>query len=161
MSAMSLLYLTPASIGYLAQLILVSAGAGYFWFLVGSSWQWEDEPLLTLLLAGAFSFFAAATLLLFLNTALRPDLTFYTMPLESIAVVLFLACLLQFAYRFPSLAPHQRREAQVVLGLTILDALWEGAIALHRYAMLTQGHVRYRPAVADFPLAAAFLWVGI
>ncbi|MFQ5813347.1 MAG: GAF domain-containing protein [Anaerolineae bacterium] len=158
---MSILYLTPASIGYLTQFILASAIAGYFLCLSRRSWQGESKSLPTLLLAGAFTAFACATLLLFLNASLHPDLTYYAMPLESIAVALFLTFLLQFAYRFPSPVPGQKWEARVVLGLTILDTLWEAAFAIQRYTILAQGVVRYRPPVADFPLAVAFLWVAI
>jgi len=114
-----------------------------------------------MLLAGAFTSFACGILLVFLDASLHPDLRFYVMPLESIAMVLFLALFLQFAYRFPSLAPDQKQEARVVLWLTILYALWEGGFATHRYAMLAQGIVRYRRAVADIPLAVGFLWLAI
>lgn len=82
-------------------------------------------------------------------------------PLESVAVALFLILLLQFAYRFPSPAPGQQWEARIALGLTILYALWEGRIAIQRYAMLAQGHVVFRPKVADFPLLVGFSWVSI
>ena len=158
---MSILFLTPASIGYLAQFMLASAIAGCLVYLTRSSWEREKKPLPTMLLAGSFTSFACATLLLFLNASLPPDLTFYAMYLESVAVVLFLALLLQFAYRFPSPAPGQKWEARIALGLTIVYALWEGWIAVQRYAMLAQGHVRYRPEEADFPLAVGFLWLAI
>lgn len=161
MSAMSLPYLTPASIGHLSQFILAAAIAGYFWALTRRLWHEENDPFPTLLLAGAFTSFAGAIVLLFLNVSLYPDLGFYVMPLESIAVVLFLVFLVQFAYRFPSRAPGQQREARVVLGLTLLYLLAEGGIAIQRYVALAQGHVQYRPEEADFPLAAAFLWIGI
>ena len=158
---MSILYLTPASIGYLTQFVLTSAIAGYFWYLARKSWQGETRLLPTMLLAGAFTAFACATLLLFLNASLHPDLTFYVMPLESIAVALFLALLLQFAYRFPTPAPGQKWEALIALGLTTLDVLWEVVFAIQRYGVLAHGRVRYRPPTADFPLAVAFLWVAI
>jgi len=55
---MSILYVTPASIGYLTQFILASAVAGYLWYLAHKSWQGETSPLPTMLLAGAFTAFA-------------------------------------------------------------------------------------------------------
>ena len=157
---MSILYLTPASIGYLTQFILASAIAGYFWYLARRSRQGENSALPTTLLAGAFTSFACGILLVCLDVS-HPDWRFYVMPLESMALVLFLALFLQFAYRFPSPPPGQNREARVVLWLTILYALWEGGIAIQRYAMLAQGIVKFRPAVADYPLAVGFLWLAI
>ncbi|NOZ04947.1 MAG: GAF domain-containing protein [Chloroflexi bacterium] len=158
---MSALYLTPASIGDLTQFILTVTIAGYLLYLSRRFW-WERKPVLqTLLLAVAFTSFAGVALLLFFNVSLYPDLRFYTMPLESIALALFLTFLLQFAYRFPAPITSQKREAQIVLGLTLLDLLWEAGIAIHRYQSLAQGIVRFRPPVADIPLVASFLWVAI
>ncbi|MFQ5596383.1 MAG: hypothetical protein ACE5HA_19745 [Anaerolineae bacterium] len=67
---MSILYLTPASIGYLTQFILASAIAGYFLYLSRRSWQGESKSLPTLLLAGALTSFACGILLLFLDASL-------------------------------------------------------------------------------------------
>lgn len=159
---MSILYLTPASISYLTQFILAAAIAGNFWYQPRrQSAKRESNTLATLLLAAAFTSFACATLLLFLNASLRPDLTFYAMPLESVAVALFLAFLLQFAYHFPSPVPDQKWEARVVLGLAILYLFAESRIAIHRYAVLAQGHVAYGPQAADLPLLVGFLWVAV
>lgn len=60
---------------YLTQFILASAIAGYLLSLSRRSWHGETRSLPTLLLAGAFTAFACATLLLFLNASLRLDLT--------------------------------------------------------------------------------------
>ena len=158
---MLVLYLTPASIGYLTQFLLALAITGYFWNLARRSRQGNDKSSPTALLASAFTAFACLALLLFLNVSLRPDLRFYTMPLEGPVAALFAALLLQAAYRFPAVVPSWRRESLVVRGASTLYVLWEAGFAVYRYVMLVRGRVEYRPPAADFPLVAIFLWTAV
>jgi signal transduction histidine kinase/HAMP domain-containing protein len=154
-------YLTPASIGYLTQFILAAAIAGYLLYLTHRFWQERKPVLQTLLLAAAFTSFAGVTLLLFLNVSLDSDLRFHTMPLESIALALFLTFLLQFAYRFPTPAIGREGEMWGVLGLSLLDVLWEVGFALYRYEALARRVIEYRPPAADLPFVAGFLWAAL
>lgn len=152
------IFLSPASISYLTQLIMTAVITGYLWYVAGKSQSGQNSGHLTFL-AGAFSAFTAATFLFFLNVSLAPNLRFFTLPLDSLAVGLFVILLLQFAYRFP--APGHEREARIALGVTGLYALWEVWIAVGRYTSLAQGQVRYRPEEADIPLVLAFLWLVV
>jgi len=155
---MSIIYLTPASISYLTQFILAFAIAVYFLHLSRRTWRREKKPIATMLMAAAFSFAAGYILLLFLNASLHPNLRFYAMPLEGVALALNLTFALQFAYHFPSPLPGKAWEARLVLWLTIFYVLWEAQIAIFRFVVIRQGYVEYRPAIADYFLVAGFLW---
>ena len=154
---MPVIYLTPAAIGYLTEFILVTLIALY----LASRLR---HTLLRTQTAWLVCFFAATALLIFLllgDVALPPSQRVYAVFLENIAVGLCLVFLLQFAYNFPSLDPHKKWEALVVLGLSILYTLWETQFALFRYTELSAGHVYYRQPYADYPLIVGFLWVPI
>lgn len=155
------MYLTPTSMTYLTQLILGIAIAGYFIYLARRIRRSGQYALPTMLMAGAFTSFTYALLLLFLNVSLPPSQSFYVMPLESVAVALFVLLLLQFAYRFPALPPEWKREARVALGLTVLYVFWEALVAGARYNALRQGRVQFRPEEADVFLFASILWVTV
>ncbi len=156
---MQIIYLTPASISTLTQFILAFAIAAYFLYLSRKTWRREQKPITTMLLTAAFSSIAAYILLLFLNASLHPNLRFYAMPLEGVALALILTFALQFAYRFPSPFPGKAWEARFALWLTILYTLWETQIALSRFTMIQQGYAEFRPAIADYPLVTGFLWL--
>lgn len=155
---MPTLYLTPSSISDLTLFIFASFVAGYLWYLARKLRQRAHDPLATVFLAGAIALVAGYVLLTFLEQSLYPDLGFYVLPLQSVAVAFALVCLVQFAYHFPALSPDRKREARLALGLTMLLPLWEGGYAAHRYASLAQGIVMYRPSRADYVVAAVFLW---
>jgi signal transduction histidine kinase len=155
------LYLTPASIGYLTQSILALAITGYLSYLARQAWRREQKPVQTLLLTGSFGMATCLILLFFLDVSLRSDLRLPALYLQNIVAGLCLLLIVQFAYYFPSLAPGQKREAQILLGLSLLYVAWEVRFALHRFARLAAGHVLYRPSESDYPLAVGFLWLLI
>lgn len=155
---MSILYLTPSSISDLTLFIFAALVAGYLWVLARKSWRRAHKPLPTIFLAGAFTLVAGYVLLTFLEQALYPDLGFYALPLQSVAMTLALVWLVQFAYHFPALLPDRRREARVALWLTMLLPLWEAYYAIYRYSRLAQGVVKFRPSEVDYVVAAVFLW---
>ncbi|HRJ42030.1 MAG TPA: GAF domain-containing protein, partial [Caldilineaceae bacterium] len=155
---MSLLYLTPASIGYLTQWVLTAVISTYLWYVVRDPKPRAGHSRQTEFLALSFTALTGALLLLFLDASLHPDWKYYATPLESVTIAIFLCFFLQFVYRFPSATPGQEWEARLVLWLSLLYILGEGVLALGRYVALTQGIVRFRPPWADIPLVAAFVW---
>jgi hypothetical protein len=52
--------------------------------------------------------------------------------------------LLQFVYRFPLFHSKERREARIILWISLLYPVGEGVFAIYRYAGLAQGDIRYR-----------------
>lgn len=157
---MTSLYLTPASIGYLAQFILALAITTYLVMLARRPEQRADHRRPTRLLV---AFFGAITLfigLLLLDSILEPNLAFLALYLQNTLLALALLFILQFAYAFPSPSPQQKREAQIVLGISLLYAVYEAAIAFGRFAdLLREGEVNYRPQLADVPIVLIGGWL--
>ncbi|NOX64144.1 MAG: HAMP domain-containing protein [Chloroflexi bacterium] len=145
----------------MTQLILAGAIAGYLVYLARKTRLSKQYALPTLLIAAALTSLTYALFLLFLNASLKPDWSFYVMPLESVVVALFTLLLLQFAYRFPDLPSQWRREARAALGLCAFYMMAEAAFAALRYRALAQGAVLYRPASMDYFMLAGFGWVGV
>jgi DNA-binding NarL/FixJ family response regulator/signal transduction histidine kinase len=148
------IYLTPAALSYLTQLILATLISLYFSALT----QRQAQPpshlyWLTAFFWGVAAFVAA----LFLEAALpatpRLPAVFWQIPL--LAVSWF--CLVQFAYRFPALPPPLRREARLVSALVGLYAIWEIGFVVHRYRQLSLGLVEYRIDWTDYLLLAVLL----
>jgi signal transduction histidine kinase len=158
---MSILYLSPASISHLAQLILGVAITGYLLYL---AWQARQRGQRDTQLELPIPFLAAITvfaLLVLLNTSLRPGLQLYALALEMPAIAVCEFYLLRFAYHFPTPSPKQKWERRLVLTLALLYAAWEACYAVYRIALLPQGYVEFRPPPADRPLVAGFLWLPI
>ena len=153
------LYLTPASIGYLAQFILSLAITIY---LVRRLISHKNRNTQAELLGG---FFAVVTLfagLLFLDAASLPTPRLYIVYMENTVLGIVLVLLLQFAYRFPTLYPRRKWEAIFVLGLSLLYLFYEAQYAVYRYSLLLgQGDVDYRLPQADYALAILFVWVPV
>ncbi len=153
------LYLTPASIGYLAQLILSFSITVY---LLQRSIIHKNYSTQTRLLT---SFFAAITLfvcLLFLDAAALPAQRLYFVYLENTVLGIALVLLLQFAYRFPASFPSRTWGSIFVLGLSLMYTLYEAQYAVYRYSLLLgQETVDYRPPFADYVLAILFIWVPL
>jgi signal transduction histidine kinase/CheY-like chemotaxis protein len=148
------IYLTPAALSYLTQLILVALISIYFFTLARR--QAQPPPHLYWLTAffwGITAFVAT----LFLESALpvtpRLPAVFWQVP--------FLACswfcLIQFAYRFPVLPPALRREARLVSFFVGLYAAWEVGFVFHRYQQLRLGLIEYRIDWTDYLLLAVLL----
>ncbi|MBN1993699.1 MAG: HAMP domain-containing protein, partial [Anaerolineae bacterium] len=154
------MYLTPAAVSYLTQIILVLAIFGFFVYHTLSQQRLGKTAHARFLLG----FFAATTvfiLLLFFETALLPAWRLQVVYLENATVGLILLLLLQFAYHFPHLPPHRKWEARLALGLSALYTLAEAGFALYRFAALRQGLVFFRPEWADYALVLGFLWVPV
>ena len=152
-------YLTPTAISDLALLILAGFITGYLFHLV---WRTRGKrPLQILILALAFTFTSIYILLDFLTQILYPDLSYWFLPWQSVAMTMGMVCFVQFAYRMPALRTEWQRESVIVFGLTALLPLWEIWFATRRYVDLTNGLINYRPSNVDFVLAAVFLWMVI
>ncbi len=152
-----MLYLTPVAIGYLTQLILIALITAYFLWHFRFRRSTQLACLIRFLI-GLTGFIAT----LFLEAALLPPapvlvVVFLQAPLLSVAWV----CLLQFAYRFPTLSPPLRREARLSLVASGLYALWEIGFALYRFVRLRAGVVEYRIDWTDYLLLLFLLWAPI
>ncbi len=153
------LFLTPAAIGYLAQLILALLIAGYLAYRAVAARQ-RNAP--TLLLLGVFAAVVGVVLLFFLDAALPPSPRLYAVYLENTVIGLLLTLLTQFAYRFPRLYPQHKWEARLALAINLGYTLWEAGFALQRGGRLLQDHVvLYRPGDPDYVLAACFAWMPL
>ena len=156
------IYLTPASVGYLTQLILALVITVYFGSRSLASWRCGDRAAHMPLLAIFFASVVVVMLLFFLDVALPPSPRLYAVYLENTAIGLLLTLLTQFAYRFPRLYPQRKWEAWIVLGADLLYTLWEAGFAVHRGRLLLQDdYVLYRPLKPDYALVACFLWVPL
>lgn len=155
---MQTIYLTPASIGYLTQLILALTITGYFGHRAIVSWRRGEKGTPVPLLAFFFLSVVLVMLLLFLDAALPPTPRLYAVYLENTVIGLFLTLLTQFAYHFPRLYPQRKWEARIVLAVDLLYTLWEAGFAIHRGRLLLREHsVVYRPLELDYVLIACFL----
>jgi DNA-binding NarL/FixJ family response regulator/signal transduction histidine kinase len=154
------MYLTPAAIGYLTQIVLVSAIVGFFTYHTLGR-QRPDRPTHAGLLTGFFAATTAFILELFFEAASPPARRLQVVYLENTTTGLILILLLQFAYHFPDLPPRQKWEARVALGLSVLYTLFEASFAVYRFAALGQGQVYFRPRWPDYVLVLGFLWVPV
>jgi hypothetical protein len=122
---MSVWYLTPASISYMTQFILALTIAIYLVYLTRRLREQQAETTPTRILSFFFFSVAVFAALLCLNVSLVPPLRLYALYWEMPAVALIFLFLLQFAYHYPSLRPRQKREARIVLVLSLANLLWE------------------------------------
>ncbi|HEY83532.1 MAG TPA: response regulator [Chloroflexi bacterium] len=154
------MYLTPAAVSYLTQIILVLAIVGFFIYHSLSQRRLNETASVGLLL-GFFAATAVFILLLFFETASLPARRLQVVYLENTAVGLILLLLLQFACHFPNLPSKRKWEARLTLGLSALYTLFEAGFALYRFAALRQGLVLFRPPWPDYALVLGFLWVPL
>lgn len=145
------LYLTPAALGYLSQLILALLITGYFVVqLVTRRASW---PAHTVLLTGFFACITLLMLLFTLDAAFPPTERLYALYLENTVLALGIVLLLQFAYCFPEPFPRRRWEALLALGLSLLYLWSEAEIAIQRFGLVTSaGHVIFRVPRPDHPI---------
>ncbi|MBN2004984.1 MAG: hybrid sensor histidine kinase/response regulator transcription factor [Anaerolineae bacterium] len=151
------LYLTPAAVSYMTQVILTAIISGYFILQLRESHRASHNVWLT-------AFFIVFTLFLFslfLEAALLPTPRLTVVFLQNALLGVALICLLQFAYHFPMLPTALRGEALFGLFASSLYTLWEAGYAVYRFAQLSAGMVLYRPAAYDYLLLALFLWVPV
>ena len=152
-------YITPASISYLTQFILALTIAVYLAFLVRRLRLQNAEIIPTRLLCFFFSSTTIYAALLFLNVSLAPPLRFYALYWEMPAVALVFLFLLQFAYRYPSLAPRQKWEVRIVLILSLTHVLWETWQAIYRWRLLAHQNVQWLPELSNLPPALFAIWL--
>ncbi len=151
-----MLYLTPNSIGYLAQGMMALAISVYLRASRpkdGGAYR-QTHDLLTAL----YGTMTLVVLTLLLDSALDSSTRLIFAYAQNSAVALLLLFALQFAYRFPA-AWGGRREPRLVLVLSTIYLLFEASLAIDRYRLLAQGLVRFRPELADLPLVLGFLWL--
>ena len=103
---MPTLYLTPASLSYLAQFVLALIITAYLLYLSLRPASPGGKPAHVALITGFFAGFTIYLLLLFLETALLPGDRLFATYLQIIPLTLGLVCLIQFAYRYPASAPE-------------------------------------------------------
>jgi DNA-binding NarL/FixJ family response regulator/signal transduction histidine kinase len=152
------LYLTPASIGTLTQIILSLAITAY---IARRLRRRENRSAQAGLLVGFFASFTVFISLLFLEAALLPAPRLVPLYLENATLAISLVFLVQFAYRFPALPPRLKGEAHLALAVSSVYALLEIGFAIYRFSHLADGQVIDRPTALGFPLVLGFLWVPV
>jgi diguanylate cyclase (GGDEF)-like protein/PAS domain S-box-containing protein len=152
----SIIYLTPASISYLAQFIL-SLAISVFLAL-----RLRNRNIQLTLLTASFSAITIFIGLLFLDATLAPYPRLFAVYAENTILAFTLVFLLQFAYRFPSQFANRKIESYLMLGVSLAYMLYEALYAVYRYIeLLDQGTVDYRQTNADYALAFMLLCVPI
>ncbi|MFH1634771.1 MAG: response regulator [Chloroflexota bacterium] len=154
---MSAITLTPASISFLTQFILVLSISVFLVRRLGD----HRTPQLSLLTG----FFAAASVfigLMFLDAALSPYHRLLAVYAENTVLALALVFLIQFAYRFPERNPQRKWEARVTFAISLVYFLWEGGYMVYRYVSLfVQETVYFRPYFAAYSMAFVLLLAPI
>jgi signal transduction histidine kinase/DNA-binding NarL/FixJ family response regulator len=149
------IFLTPASISYLAQSILAFVLAVY----MGWYWFAREEKLthLPAIFASLVSIFLFSVLLFF-DAALLPGPRLVAVYLQNTVLALGLFFLLYFAYHYPRRYDVRKWEIRSLLAFAALYAAYEAQYALSRIVDLWQNNtVNYRIAEADYVLAGLFL----
>lgn len=153
-------YLTPASISYLAQFVLSLAITVFLAYRLRKRPQNMAKQLI--LLTG---FFAAVTVfigLLFLDAALSPFPRLFAVYAQNSVLALALVFLLQFAYGFPRPFPERKWESRASLVVSLAYFLWEVSYMVYRYvSLLGRETVYYRPFGPDYVNALILLWVPV
>ena len=152
---MPTLYVTPAAVGYLTQLILAAAITLY----LASLLRRTTRRTQTALLLGFFAFTALFILLLFLDAALPTDRRLYAVYLDYVVLALMVVCQVQFAYHFPQATPHLKREARIALVVSMVYAIVQAAYAVYRFSRLASGQLETHPTVMTLPMVIGLGWV--
>lgn len=154
---MPAIYLTPASVSFLTQLILSLAITA---FLVQRLPSHRTSQL-----AWLTAFFVLVTIfitLLFLEAAFSPYYRLLAVYAQNTVLALALVMLNQFAYRFPEQYPQHKLEARLVLAINLAYFSWEAGYMIYRYvALFRYGNVFFRPEVASYGLALVLLLTPI
>ena len=152
------IYLTPASIGYLTQIILSLLITAY---LAQRLRRRGNRSAQAVMLVGFFVSISGFIGLLFLEAALLPALRLVIVYLENATLAISLVFLLQFAYHFPELPSRLKREAWIALAVSAVYAILEIAYAVYRFSLLADGQVIYRSTAMGYPPVVGLLWVPI
>lgn len=149
------LYLTPASIGYLTQFILILVIDGYFLFRFKRQ-KTQDKSILW----PTFVFLVLTIFigLLFFDTALSPSHRLFVVYFENTVLALAFFLLVRFAlFSFDNMSLLQRVIGTIFSGFSLLYFFYELKITIERfYFLLFDGTVSYRPSESDYFLALVF-----
>lgn len=153
---MSSIYLTPASISYLNQLILAFLITIY---LALRFRQHQRIPLQDRLLLFFFLGITLFSFTLFLDVSQLSSGSLLAAYVENPILALLLIFLMQFAYVFPFPREEQKNEQRVALIVSSLYLLSEILFSIWRFYRVGLGKVEFRHPYFEYPLLFAFIWV--
>lgn len=152
------LFLTPASLSYLNQVILTLVITLYL-----SQRFYKKEPEtrqpLELILTVLFAAITAFSTSLFFEASLLPGERLPVVYVGNTLLAFLVLALIHFAYYFPAPRPRQKFERLTWMTLGLGYTLSEAGIAAWRFSRLAQGQVEFRPDWLDLAPALGFLWV--
>jgi PAS domain S-box-containing protein len=154
------LFLTPASISYLAESILALAITIYF---LSRAIKNKRDGTLTRphhLFVAAYFLITVLCSLFFWDASSLPAQWLFPLYLENTVLALALVILVQFAYHFPTRDPKRNIEEKIALAFTLAYFLWELGVSIRRYGLLLQdGQVEFREIYLDYLAAGEFAWI--
>ncbi len=152
------LFLSPASISYLALFLLtllITVYLAVFHLRRGSPAPRRQG----LILLVVFSSLTLLSLLFFFENSLLPSDTPFFAWWESPVVAILLAALIQFAYHFPAPNAKQKIERWIALVLSCAYFCWVFSFAISRFLELRTGQVGFAPPEMDQAMVAEFAWI--
>jgi signal transduction histidine kinase len=155
---MPLFSLTPTSLVYLAQLLVLLV-IWYFLFLLTAKQNYQPWLLGQIRrLTRVFMVYSLMVVAMFITESVEHS--WYVLPNHLINPLLALTLILwiEFTYYFPRYQPAWHREVRVVRLLSLLYLGFEVAFAIYRYAMLAEGLVIYRSMSLEYMTAAVLFW---
>ncbi len=155
-----ILYLTPASIGYLTQLILVLLIDAYLVFRLKHKKTENDSTHLLIFIFLVLTIFIG---LLFFDTALMPSQRLFAVYIENTVLALAFILLIRFScFYFGELNSHKKIFGYVFTVLSLLYFFYELTISIERLsALMFDGMVSYRPPESDYFLVAVFALIPL
>lgn len=152
-----MIYLTPTSISYLNQLVLIfviTAYLGWRFFLQKTLHHSTTDRWLMLFSASLTVFLLAV----FLQVSVLPSERLVVVYTLNLILAMVLMTLLQFAYVFPQPSEKQKLERWIALIVTNAYIILEVGVAVWRFSLLEQGHVVYRPPTLEYVPVVLFIW---
>ena len=156
---MPALLLTPASIGYLNQILLAALICGYLLLRFARTGaqglqrtDWELLAIIVSVILMSAAFFFEVTLL--------PAERFVAVAIEIPLTVLLLVVLIQFSYDFPKPigSARERTLARVLAGAY---TGYESVYAAGRLQGIGQGEITYASAYFDLAIIIGFVWIVV
>lgn len=149
------LYLTPASTGYLTQLILVLLIDLYLFHRIKHQTAHDKTEWLLAFIFLTLTIFIG---LLFLDTALSPSLPLFPVFFQNTVLALAFFLLVRFSwFHFGSLNRTRVIIGQILSGVSLLYFLHECYLSIERlYLLAFEGIVSYRPPESDYLLIFTF-----
>lgn len=155
------MYLTPYALSDLIIWLLSGLFSLHLWQLTYQTWPRAQQLRHLFWLAVALTAITCTYISSFLTETIYPNGEFYVLPINILFIVTFSGALIQFFYHFPVFHPQRKRESQFFLGITAVLFLAEAVFAGYRYIQLAQGHVVYRPVIADLGFLSLLLWIPV